>query len=121
MTPKKKKLNIDVRPSQGKQRRGMLAAQVAMNTTIAAATGGLVVFVLRMIMLKILGGVLISDLWLWPLTQHCFVKMFQTYIYIRTHTCIYLYINNSFAYLEKQEVTVGAFNLYRPLGKKTAI
>jgi len=31
---------------------GMLAAQVAMNTTIAAATGGLVVFVLRMIMLK---------------------------------------------------------------------
>lgn len=31
---------------------GMLAAQVAMNTTIAAATGGLVVFILRLIMLR---------------------------------------------------------------------
>merc|ERR1711971_768840 len=31
---------------------GELAAQVAMNTTIAAATGGLVVFLLRMVLLK---------------------------------------------------------------------
>lgn len=80
----------------------MLAAQVAMNTTIAAATGGLVVFVLRMIMLKILAGVLV-DLWLF--TQNCFFKIFQTYK---------KYIN--FAYVEKQEVTVGASSLYRPLG-----
>ena len=84
--PPVKKLNIDLRPSQGKKRRGMLAAQVAMNTTIAAATGGLVVFVLRMIMLKILGGVLV-DLWL--LTQNDFFKMFQTYIYVHIH--IYTY------------------------------
>ena len=35
---------------------GMLAAQVAMNTTIAAATGGLVVFILRLIMLRTIGS-----------------------------------------------------------------
>lgn len=33
----------------------MLAAQVAMNTTIAAATGGLVVFIVRLLMTKSLG------------------------------------------------------------------
>ncbi len=49
----------------------MLAAQVAMNTTIAAATGGLVVFVLRMIMLKMLGGVLVDC---WILTQNLFFQ-----------------------------------------------
>eukprot|EP00440_Ansanella_granifera_P015038 gb/GFBE01016347.1/.p1 GENE.gb/GFBE01016347.1/~~gb/GFBE01016347.1/.p1 ORF type:complete len:548 (+),score=129.65 gb/GFBE01016347.1/:1-1644(+) len=32
--------------------RGMMAAQVAMNTTISAATGGLTVFILRLVMLK---------------------------------------------------------------------
>ena len=73
--------------------RGMLAAQVAMNTTIAAATGGIVVFVLRMIMLKILGGVLVDLERL--LTHNCFFfKMFQTYIhiYICTYINIYIYI-----------------------------